>query len=68
MPLVSAGGIGDADEAYARIRAGAGLVQLYTALVYEGPGLAQRIANGLADRLRRDGFRERQRCGGGWLT
>lgn len=56
LPLVSVGGIGDADEAYARIRAGASLVQLYTALVYEGPGLARRIATGLAERLRRDGF------------
>ena len=56
LPLVSAGGIADADEAYARIREGASLVQLYSALVYEGPGLARRIARGLAARLRRDGF------------
>lgn len=56
LPLISVGGIGDADEAYARIRAGASLVQLYTALVYEGAGLARRIASGLAERLRRDGF------------
>jgi len=56
LPLVSAGGIGDADEAYARIRAGASLVQLYSALVFAGPGLARRIAAGLAERLRRDGF------------
>lgn len=56
LPLIAAGGIGDADEAYARIRAGASLVQLYSALVYEGPGLARRIARGLAERLRRDGF------------
>ena len=56
LPLVSVGGIGDADEAYARIRAGASLIQLYSALVYEGPGLARRIARGLAERLRRDGF------------
>lgn len=56
LPLISAGGIGDADEAYARIRAGASLVQLYSALVYEGPGLPGRIARGLAERLRRDGF------------
>jgi dihydroorotate dehydrogenase len=56
LPLVSVGGIGDADEAYARIRAGASLIQLYTALVYEGPGLARRINKGLAERLRRDGF------------
>ena len=56
LPLISAGGIGDADEAYARIRAGAVAVQVYSALVYEGPGLARGIARGLAERLKRDGF------------
>lgn len=56
LPLIAAGGIGDADQAYARIRAGASLVQLYSALVYEGPGLARRIARGLVARLKRDGF------------
>lgn len=56
IPLVSVGGIGSADEAYARIRAGANLVQLYSALVYEGPGLARRIAEGLDRLLARDGF------------
>ena len=56
LPLVSVGGIGDADEAYVRIRSGASLIQLYSALVYEGPGLARRIVTGLAERLRRDGF------------
>ncbi|MGN6271394.1 MAG: quinone-dependent dihydroorotate dehydrogenase [Sphingomonas sp.] len=56
LPLVSVGGIDGAGEAYARIRAGASLVQLYTALVYEGPGLAKCINKGLAERLRRDGF------------
>lgn len=56
LPLVSAGGIDSAEAAYARIRAGASLVQLYSALVYEGPGLARRIAGGLAALLRRDGF------------
>jgi len=56
LPLISAGGIDSADEAYARIRAGASLIQLYSALVYEGPGLARRIARGLAERLRQDGF------------
>lgn len=56
LPLIAAGGIDDADEAYARIRAGASLVQLYSALAFEGPGLARRIARGLAERLRRDGF------------
>ena len=56
MPLVSVGGIDSADEAYARIRAGASLVQLYTALVYHGPGLPRRILRGLAVNLKRDGF------------
>lgn len=55
LPLIAAGGIADADAAYARIRAGASLVQLYSALVFHGPGLAVRIARGLAERLRRDG-------------
>ena len=56
LPLIAAGGIASAEDAYARIRAGASLVQLYSALVYEGPGLARRITRGLADLLKRDGF------------
>ena len=56
LPLVSVGGIGSADEAYARIRAGGSLIQLYSALVYEGPGLARQMAKGLARLLRRDGY------------
>ncbi|MFN5823887.1 MAG: dihydroorotate dehydrogenase (quinone), partial [Sphingomonadales bacterium] len=44
------------EDAYARIRAGASLVQLYSALVFEGPFLAQRINTGLVDLLRRDGL------------
>ena len=56
MPLVAVGGIGSGADAYARIRAGASLVQLYSALIYEGPGLARRIAADLAALLKRDGF------------
>jgi dihydroorotate dehydrogenase len=56
LPLVAAGGIASGADAYARIRAGASLVQLYTALVYEGPGLARRIARELKALLLRDGF------------
>ena len=56
VPIVGVGGIFTADDAYERIRAGAALVQVYTALVYEGPGLVRRIVNGLAARLARDGF------------
>jgi dihydroorotate dehydrogenase len=49
LPLISAGGIGSADEAKRRIDAGATLVQLYSALVYRGPGLPRSIARALAD-------------------
>ncbi len=56
IPLVSVGGVGSGAEAYARIRAGANLVQLYSALVYEGPGLPARILRELAALLARDGF------------
>ena len=56
LPLIGVGGIASAEDAYARIRAGASLIQLYSALVYEGPGLARRINRGLAALLRRDGF------------
>jgi dihydroorotate dehydrogenase len=51
LPLIAAGGIASADDAWQRIVAGASLVQLYSALVYHGPGLARRIADGLAERL-----------------
>jgi dihydroorotate dehydrogenase len=43
-------------DVYAKIRAGASLVQLYSALVFEGPGLVRRIKNDLAALLKRDGF------------
>jgi len=56
IPLIGVGGIANADDAWERIRAGASLVQLYSAMVYEGPGLARRIARGLADRLEREGI------------
>jgi dihydroorotate dehydrogenase len=56
IPLIGVGGIANADDAWERIRAGANLVQLYTAMVYEGPGIARTIALGLAERLTRDGF------------
>jgi dihydroorotate dehydrogenase len=56
LPLIGVGGIASAEDAYAKIRAGASLLQLYTALVYQGPGLIARIKYGLAQRLRADGF------------
>ena len=56
VPVIGVGGVSDAAGAYAKIRAGASLVQLYTALVYEGPGVAREINEGLLDLLERDGF------------
>ncbi|ARS28093.1 quinone-dependent dihydroorotate dehydrogenase [Sphingomonas sp. KC8] len=56
IPLIAAGGIASAEQAYARIRAGASLIQLYSALVYGGPGLARRIVQGLPALMTRDGF------------
>ncbi len=56
VPIVGVGGVDSAEEAYARIRAGASLVQLYTGLVYEGPGLVRRINQGLVRLLERDGL------------
>jgi dihydroorotate dehydrogenase len=57
IPLIGVGGISNASEAYVRIRAGANLVQLYSAMVYEGPYLAARINAGIADLLHRDDFK-----------
>jgi dihydroorotate dehydrogenase len=56
LPLVGVGGIACAEDAWARIRAGASLVQLYSAMVYEGPGIARAVTRGLEQCMRRDGF------------
>lgn len=56
VPLVGVGGIATAEHAWERIRAGASLVQLYSAMVYEGPGLGARIVRGLETLMKRDGF------------
>lgn len=55
VPIIGVGGVYDAESAYDKIRAGASLVELYTALVYEGPRLVRRIKEGLVDRLREEG-------------
>ena len=57
LQLIGVGGIASGADAYAKIRAGASAVQLYTALIYAGPGLVARIKRDLAARLRADGFR-----------
>ncbi len=57
LVIVGVGGIGSAEDAIERLRAGASLVQLYTALIYEGPGLPARILRGLLAYLEQEGLR-----------
>ena len=57
LPLIGVGGIANAEQAYARIHAGASLIQLYSALVYEGPYLPLRINAGLKALMARDGVK-----------
>jgi len=56
IPLIGVGGIANAEDAWERVRAGASLVQLYSAMVYQGPGLAKSITRGLERLMKRDGF------------
>lgn len=57
LPCIGVGGVGSGRDAYAKIRAGASLVQLYTAFIYQGPGLLRRIQQELVACLQQDGFR-----------
>jgi len=56
LPIIGVGGVASAESAYSKIRAGASLVQLYTGLIYEGPGLITQIKKGLVDIIERDGL------------
>ncbi|WP_340588549.1 quinone-dependent dihydroorotate dehydrogenase [Erythrobacter alti] len=56
LPLIGVGGIATAQDAWERIRAGASLVQLYSAMIYRGPGIAREVTGGLEELMRRDGF------------
>ena len=56
IALIGVGGIASAEDAWARIKAGASLVQLYSAMVYAGPGLPRAINRGLLRLMRREGF------------
>jgi dihydroorotate dehydrogenase len=57
LPIIGSGGIFTAQDAYDKIRAGASLVEIYTALIYEGPEVNRKVHAGLRQLLRRDGFR-----------
>lgn len=56
LPIIGVGGVASAEDAYEKIRAGASLVQLYTGMIYEGPGLARSINRRLPELLQRDGY------------
>lgn len=56
IPLIGVGGVSNGEQAYAKIRAGASLVQLYTAMVFRGPAIANSIKRDLLQLLKRDGF------------
>ncbi len=56
LPIIGAGGVDNAESAYAKIKAGASLIQLYTALIYQGPSVVNKINKGLVELLKADGF------------
>jgi dihydroorotate dehydrogenase len=57
VPIIGVGGIFDADDAWEKITAGASLIQIYTSLVYRGPGVVKEIARGLLERMEEEGFK-----------
>jgi dihydroorotate dehydrogenase len=58
VPIIGVGGIFDADDAWEKITAGAALVQVYTGMVYEGPGVAKKIVTGLRERMEIAGLKD----------
>lgn len=56
IPLIGCGGVSSAMDAYVMIKAGASLIQVYTGMIYEGPGLIKKINQGLVALLKRDGY------------
>ncbi|KAL3241465.1 hypothetical protein MRX96_002580 [Rhipicephalus microplus] len=56
IPIVGVGGVFSGEDAYAKIRAGASAIQLYSALIYNGPPVARTVKTQLADLLRKDGY------------
>jgi dihydroorotate dehydrogenase len=64
LPIIGVGGISSADDAWEKIAAGAALLQIYTALVYEGPGLPKTIVAGLLRRMENEGVRDLKEIAG----
>jgi dihydroorotate dehydrogenase len=63
-PIIGVGGIFDAADAWEKITAGASLVQVYTSMIYRGPGVAREIVTGLRERLRQNGFQRLEQAVG----
>jgi dihydroorotate dehydrogenase len=57
LPIIGVGGIFNGADAYAKIKAGASLVQIYTSFAYHGPPIVAKIKNELSDLLIKDGYR-----------
>ena len=55
--LIGVGGVSNGNECYEKIKSGANLIQLYTALIFQGPKLITKIKNELVDLMKTDGFR-----------
>jgi dihydroorotate dehydrogenase len=64
LPIIGVGGVFNADDAWKKITAGASLIQIYTSLVYRGPGVVKEIVRGLIERMEEEGFRDLTRAVG----
>ena len=57
IPLIGVGGVSNGNECYEKIKSGANLIQLYTALIFQGPKIVNKIKNELVDLMKTDGFK-----------
>ena len=57
IPLIGVGGISNAQDAYTKIKNGASLIQIYSAFIYQGFGLVEKIKKQLSENLKKDGFK-----------
>jgi dihydroorotate dehydrogenase len=58
LPIIGVGGVFDAKDAWEKITAGASLIQIYTGLVYRGPGIVKEIVHGILQRMEEAGIKE----------
>jgi dihydroorotate dehydrogenase len=68
LPLIGVGGIDSAETAVEKLRAGASLLQLYTAMIYHGTGIAREVNRGLSHKLRREGIDHVSKLTGSGVT